>query len=457
MAQGRTIGFTFLAKDLFERVSARMADSVQKVRAGLTATAEAARDTSREMERVSTSLGRTDVAAKSGSRGVNLAERAWQQLGRRVVATAAAVVSVRTFQHMLSEASTVEDAVNKVMSVIRAPGQEAAYAAKIRAVIRENQRLGLSVATLGDALTQQVTDLGTGTDSFDAFAGAVKLSVAAFQPLEESVKAVNKLTDTFPSLRGKGKDVAQLLFSGRQMTSDFPGLVAALPNIAPLSATAGISAERMIALFAVLENKTKSAAAASSIEVDLLRALGTSGTKKQQKLLTDMSILDKQGKPVGTLPTQLARLRFVAQKNPAAAAAVGLSEPTQRALLNMSDEDIRRIGAIEATLRSDAAKGTIDQSFARVQDSLGAEFAKTEQALNELASVIGKDLAPSVRTIAEVLRGGIFQGIDRTPSPSNPMVAPPVARLLGWDPVTGLPLGSKGAGGLDPGARPKGG
>lgn len=456
MAQGRTIGFTFLAKDMFERVSARMAESVQKVKVGLASTATAARDTSREMERVYTALGRTEVAAKSGSRGIDRAEQAWQRLGRRVAATAIAAVSVGTFKHMLSEAATVEDAVNKVMSVIRAPGQEAAYVAKITSVIRENQRLGLSVATLGDALTDQVNTLGTGKESFDAFAGAVKLSVAAFQPLEESVKAVNKMADAFPQLRGKGKGIAQMLFTSRQLTNDYPGLVAGLPNVAPIAAKAGLSPEKMLALFTVLADETKSAAAASTVESDLLRTLGTKGTKKQTALLTDMSILDKQGKPIGSFETQLARLRFVTQRNPAAASAVGLSEATQKALLTMSDADIRRIAEAERTIRGDAAKGTIDQSFARVQESTNGELAKTQQALNELSSVIGKELAPNVRVIAERLRSW---NLDRGADVDAALGIRPgasMAEVLGAI-VEFNRSGGKGAGGLDPGARPTGG
>lgn len=455
MAQpGRSIGFTFYAKDMFERVSARMVQSLEKVKVGVEAVSRASMKTTSEALKTDAALRRMDTTAKQ-SKGASELEERWQRLGRRVAATAAGIASVATVQHMVRQAATVEDAVNQVMSLVRDPADQDAYAEKITSIIRENQRLGISVESLGTTLSEQVATLGFSEESFEAYRAAVKLSVAAFQPLESSVAAVNKLVDAFPGL--KGANAAQLLFTTRQMTNDYGGLVAGLPNISPIASTAGVSPAKMLALFTVLADETKSAAAATNIESELLRTLGAKGSPKQNALLKLMAIDNSPaGLEAAGLPTQLARLRLVGQRNPAALSAVGLSEATQKALLTMSDADIQRIAKAEAAIRGDAAKGTIDQSFQRVQESTTAELAKTQQALNELSSVIGKELTPSVRTIAEVLRSAnLNHGSD-------------IDRALGIQPGEKVDLGeilrrtvklnNQGAGGLDPGARPgKGG
>lgn len=460
MAQGRSIGFTFYANDdRFVLIARRMADSLAQIKTESEKAGKSLDGMNRVLDqtekKTTRATGRRGGPAGAAADPMGSRFRDWAAgLGRRAFGAAAAYASVQTLRSMLNEASTVEDAVNKVMSLIRDPADQAAYQAKIVGIIRDNQRLGLSVATLGDTLSEQVATLGTGKDSFEAYSAAVKLSIAAFQPLDSAVASVNKLVDAFPALRGNGALAAQMLFSARQLTNDYPGLLAGLPQVAPLASTAGMSPAKMLALFTVLADETKSAGAASTVEADLLRTLGTKGTPKQTALLKQMSVLTAAGAPNGSFETQLARLRFVAQRNPQAASAIGLSEPTQKALLTMSDEDIKRVARAEGMIRVDASRGTIDQSFNRVQASTTAEMAKTTQALAELSSVIGKDLAPSVRTIAETLRTwnlGQGQRVDDLLGLKPGASTADVIAAIG---AFGRRGPASGASGLDSGANP---
>lgn len=449
MGESRSVGFTFYAKDLFDPVARKVAASMDRIRNSVDNVGQAA-----------------DRSNKAGARF----RGDWTTFATNAKRLAATYLSAQTVRHVLAETASAETALLKVMSAIRDPADQLAYQSKIESIIKANRALGYSLDDVSESLSLQVQNMGATDKAFAAFAAGSKLATAAFQPLGPSVDAINALIEAYPKLAAQPERAAQLLFTTRQLSKDYGGLIQSLPQVTQLSARAGLSPERQMALFSVLANEAKSPGQAGSAMFELIRTLSVKGSPKQDALLRRLKIdATPAGLAEAGLEKQLQRLSLVARNRPDLMSHLGISDTAQKVLLTLDQADIEKIGKLEAAIREDMGKDTLGTAFERVQQSLSKDFAALSASMESLAGVIGKELAPSVRTIANKLttasnviegtpaiRGGIhgFFGPARgrrsvESSILGDLISAPI------DAVIGALEAQRGAGGLDPGARPK--
>lgn len=432
MAEGRSIGFTFYAKDQFEAVARRVAGSVGKVDAA------------------TEKLGKTGKRAKQP---IDQLEASFSKLGRRILGTAAAYASFSTFKHMLNEAATVEDAINKVLSLIRDPADQEKYRAKIEEIIRQNQRLGLSAGEVGEALFLQVSQLGATDKAFTDFAESVKLSVGGFASLPTAVTGINKILENYPGLKGNAGLAANILNAAqRSGSTNVEQLASSLPDVLGIASSQGIQAEEIAATVAVLSKSLGSTAQAATSTRGLILAL-TQPEKTARENLGKVGITatPQEIERIGWV-AQLRKLGKVLELRPHLAKALVPNTEGLTGAAKLDPATIDKIAQVATEARQDYESGLgLTQSFERVQASASADSAKTREAMNELSATIGTGLAPYVVQIATYLRDAnlpqgkqIDQALGVRPGASQADVVAAIARFNR----------KGGAGSLDPGARP---
>lgn len=402
----RSVSFTFLAKDQFGDVLRRLSAEMDRVKKSVQGVNAETDRTANVATRARSALGGLGGGGRSlGSLADRAVDRGFASVGRTLGGAAAAYFGVQGARHVLAETATAEQARNKVLSAIREQGDALRFAETIDATIAEQRALGRSVDEVTTALKSQVQTMGLNAQSLATFKEGAKLASAAFEPLESSLASVNKLTESFPALAGKPARAAQLLFSAQSRSPDYAGLVSSLPQIAQFSSAAGLSAERSIALFAALAGEAKSPGAAAGVQVDILRTLSSPGTKKQTDLLRRLKIEPTpEGLAEAGLEKQLERLAHIARRNPAVLSAVGIGETSQRVLRTLDSEDIAKIQGFERALAGDARSQTIETQMARVNASLATDIAEAKQAGNDLATMVGESLIPTLRDLVVVMR-----------------------------------------------------
>lgn len=450
MGEGRSIGFTFYAKDNFDPVARRVAAS---------------------MDRVRSSLDSVSSAAKRSNKVTTTVNRDWSSFANNAKRLAATYLGAQTIRHVLSETASAETALLRVMSAIRDPADQVAYHSKIETIIKANRALGFSLDEVSESLTLQIQNMGASEKALASFSAGSRLATAAFQPLGASVDAVNSLADAYPDLAKNPDRGAQILFTTRQLTKDYGGLVSTLPQVSQLSARAGLTPERQMALFATLANESKTSGAAGSAMYEIIRTLSVKGNPKQDALLRRLKIdASPKGLAEAGLEKQLQRLSLVAQKSPALMSDLGISDSAQKVLLTLDNADIGKIEKLESAIRSDMEKNTIGPAFDRVTKSMTGSFNDLKKSLDSLSGIIGSELAPSVKKIAGVV-GGVTAGLESPTAKAalHAFMSPPTHRRNGDDSFIGdvlsAPLDAiiagvrayngKGASNLDPGARPK--
>ena len=450
MGEGRSVGFTFYAKDMFDPVARKVAASMDRIRNSL------------------------DAVEKSAGRQQRTGEKLkgdWAGFAVNAKRLAATYVSAQTVRHVLSETATAETALLKVMSAIRDPADQAAYSSKIQSVIEANRKLGFSLDEVAESLTIQIQNMGASSRAFATFSAGSKLATAAFLPLASTVDAVTTLTEAYPQLAGKAGRAAQILFSTRQLTKDFGGLVQTLPQVTQLSERAGLTPERQMALFSVLANEAKSPGQAGSAMQEIVKTLADLGTPAFRSQLAKNKV---RGFPsdlaTAGLEKQLSFFAAVAQQKPQALSSIGISGPASTLLRTLTKEDIGKIASIEQAITSDAGKNTMGAAFDRVQSSLSKDFSALGASLGKLEQVMGSELTPAVNKLSSIL-GGVA-GAAASPSGRAAVHAfltkPPATRASDRSfigdvlsapldaAIAGIKASQGGADRLDPGARPKG-
>lgn len=394
----RTVGYTFLAKDQFTALAGRISAAMDKVGTATERAGMKARHASAAQARHSEFL----------SRGL-----------RRAGAAIAGLATVGTLRHVLTEAATVEDAVNKVMSLIRDPKDQEKYRGKIEAIITENQRLGRSVGEIGEALFLQVSQVGASEESFARFGESVKLAIGGFAEMGASVSGVNKMLENYPRLAGNAKLAANILNAAqRSGSTNVQEMALALPTVLGIGSSQKVAVEELTATVAILSKSLQSTSGAAVATRGLILALTQPEKEAGERL-----------RRVGIVPTpqEIERIGFVAQLRKLAAVLEKRPDLAKKLVPNtegltgaakLDTATLDAIARVAAEAREDYETGLgLEQSFKRVQDSASADMAKTREALNELSAMIGKELAPSVRSIAEYLRRSAFgagQALDET-------------------------------------------
>lgn len=436
MPAGRSIGYTFLARDQFDGV---------------------ARKVSMSMDRIRGSMDRVDASAKRVSRTTTAQGNIFAGVGRRLAGVAAGIASARTFRHVLQETATVEDAINKVMSLIRDPADQAKYGAKVEEIIRQNQRLGRSAAEVGEALFLQISQMGTSEQAFANFDAGVKLAIGGFAGLEASITGINKTLENFPELAGNAELAANMINAAqRSGSTDVGQLSMALPRVLGIAAGQGVSADETIASVAILSKKLESTSGAATAVKGMILAL-TQPEKGARDLLGRVGITatPQEMERVG-LAAQLRKLNAVLEKRPDLAKRLIPNTEGLAGVAALTEDTIQMIERVAAEAREDYETGLgLQQSFERVQASTSTEMAKSREAMNELSVEIGRNLSPHVRSIAEYLRDANLpnDNLDARAGITPGMTTSEIFRRL-----RSIGQGGRGASGaweLDPGARPK--
>lgn len=435
MGEGRSIGFTFYAKDNFDPVAKRVAES---------------------MDKVEKSVKKVDKAGKQQVSTVDLMEKGWARLGRQIGGAVAAYASWSTFKHMLTEASTVEDAINKVMSLIRDPADQKKYRGTIEAIIRDNQRLGRSAGEIGEALFLQVSQVGATEKAFADFGESVKLAIGGFASLPTSVTGINKILENYPGLKGNAALAANILNAAqRSGSTNVEQLASSLPDVLGIASSQGISAEDAAATVAVLSKSLGSTAQATTATRGLILAL-TQPEKGARAALRQVGI-DPTPQAVGKVGwiKQLEKLGAILERRPDLAKVLVPNTEGLSGAAKLDKGTIAKIQQVAAEARADYETGLgLQQSFERVQQSTSAEMAKTKEAMNELSGTIGAEVVPSLRVFAQYLRdANLPRGaeIDRALGVTPGMTMADILRRMN---EANRP-GARGAGGLNPGARPE--
>lgn len=431
----RSVGFTFYGKDLFKPVAQSVAASMEKV------------------ERSAKVASR---AGKEQSKTVEMMERGWSKLGRSIAGAVAAYASVSTFKAVLTEASTVEDAINKVMSLIREPADQAKYRATIEQIIRDNQRLGRSAGEIGEALFMQVSQVGASEKAFADFGESVKLAIGGFAALPTAVTGINKILENYPKLQGNAALAANILNAAqRSGSTNVEQLASSLPDVLGIASSQGISAEEAAATVAILSKSLGSTSQATTATRGLILAL-TQPEKGAREALARVGIkaTPQEVAKIGWV-AQLEKLGAVLQKRPDLAKLLVPNTEGLSGAAKLDPATIARIQQVATEARADYETGLgLQQSFERVQGSASAEVAKTNEAFKEVGATIGTALLPALKDFAQYLRdANLPRGpeLDRALGVTPGMASGDIVRRI-VESGRGRPAG---AGVLDPGARPR--
>lgn len=389
MPSNRTVGYTFLAKDQFTAMANRISSAMDKIGTSTKKTTAASRNATTEQERLGKLI--------SGN---------FKRMVKAAAGAAAGAASIATLRHVLNETATVEDAINKVLSLIRDPADQAKYKSKIEAIIVENQRLGRSAAEIGEALFLQVSQMGANEQSFASFSESVKLAIGGFADMQASVTGVNKVLENYPQLAGNAKLAANILNAAqRSGSTNVQEMALALPDVLSVGSSQKVKVEELAATVAILSKALKSTGGAAVATRGLILALAQPDKEAAARL-----------RRVGIEPTpqEIERIGFVGQLRKLTAVLQARPDlakklvPNTEGLVGAAKLDKATLDAIErvaAEAQDDYAKGLgLEASFQRVQESASSDMAKSREAMNELSVVIGRELAPSVKVIATTLR-----------------------------------------------------
>lgn len=385
MTSNRTVGYTFLAKDQFTAMAGRISSA---------------------MDKIGNATDRTSAAARRGEAAQKRHRDVLGGMGRRLGAMAAGLVGVQTFRHILSETATVEDAINKVMSLIRDPADQKKYRSKIEEIIVQNQRLGRSAAEIGEALFLQVSQMGTSDQSFTNFAEGVKLAIGGFAGLEASITGVNKVLENYPQLAGDARLAANILNAAqRSGSTNVQEMSMALPDVLGIGSSQNIGAEELAATVAILSKSLKSTAGAAVATRGLIYALAQPEKESAARLRrVGIEPTPQEIERIGWV-AQLRKLTAVIQARPDLAKKLVPNSEGLAAAAKLDKATLDAIERVAGEARADYETGLgLQQSFERVQMSASTDMAKSREAMNELSVVIGRELAPHVKTIAETLR-----------------------------------------------------
>ena len=394
MAEGRSIGFTFYARDQFDAVARRVSGSMDRIRDS--------------MDRVGQASGRVNARA-------NRANADWAKFAVNAKRLAATYFGAQTVRHILSETASAETALLKVMSAIRDPADQKLYGAKIDAIIRANRALGHSADEVAESLALQFRNLGVSEQSLAAYTEAARFATATFEPLGSVVAGVAKIIEQFPQTAADPRRITSAFFTTRSQTGDFGGLLSTLPQVSPFAAKAGLSFEKQMAMFVAMENKLKTPGMTGAAQEQLLRFLMEPGSRDQTRLAKLHKIIrTPEGFREAGIEAQLQRLGKLYRYSPGEFGQLGLGGQAAKFVSTMTQADINRMGEIESMIRDDFEQDTLGAQFAKVQETLSASMQSATSAMKDLGVVIGTELAPGVKTIASAV--GWLAGNSKTKS-----------------------------------------
>jgi TP901 family phage tail tape measure protein len=428
LAEGRSVGFTFYARDQFDGVARRVSASMDRIRQSLAG-----------VERAGAGANRA-AAATAGGLAV---------LARRAGTLAGAYLGARGVVASIRAAATEQQALNRVLATIRSPVDRAQNTEAITQAIKANVALGHSYEDVSAALANHFDAVGVSAASLTKFAEAAKLATVTNQSLGDSVEAVNKFAEAFPELAQDRARATALLFSTFQEDAQsFPALLSNLPAISRRGAAAGLTPERTLALFSTLEAETGSPEAAASASASILRFLTTRGPKQRAAIARQLHFdTTPQGLAEAGLGKQLERLAKIARENPPVLKALGLGG-SEAILAGLTREEIGSMGGLEFRAFEDRMSGALATASARVEESVARDMASFSAASNEAAVALGELLTPAVRAAAGALRG-LAEGRGQAAAPN------PISRYLVAAPIDAVAGALRGAA-ADRGARPKG-
>lgn len=460
MPEGRSVGYLFYAKDQFAGVAQKVMRSLDQVE--------------RSMDKVGSATARTNARAAQNA-------KAWGALASKARAVFGAYVGAQGMRHAIRETATFEDAVNKVMSQLRDPADKRLHRERVESMIRDNARLGQSYADLGEAMSAHLSDLGFNEKGFESFGLRMKLAVGADTPITTAVMALNKIVENYPALANNEELVAATLYEvQRSGKATMAELATYAPGVASMAAGQNVAFVEAMSLFGALTRSLGSTAEAATATDSIIRAL-TQPSPIQRKALSRFAGITATPQEMANigLTKQLTKLSEALQRNPqlgrlflserAALAAAGkLGQP------GTAEELLRQIEETVAFAQEDVEKGFgLQSAFEDQLKALSTEMADARQSISDLAVIVGQELTPSVKVIADFLRrfvasegstvGGAVRGAfsgpgwqggarsgNRTSAIGDLLIGAPLDIVLGaWR------ARQSGAAGLDPGARPK--
>lgn len=248
----------------------------------------------------------------------------------------------------------------------------------------------------------------TAKESMAAIPGVLSLAAAAGTSVAKSAEIAGGAMQAFGLAADQAGHVADLLAKAANISSvDVTDLGDSFKNVAPLARSAGQSMEEVTTALAVMgDNLIKSGEAGTAMKAALVILLNPSKDAQTAMAKLGLSIQDTAGKmlPLSDIVDQLrVKTAKMTETQRAGTIANIFGADAVAGMLALMN---RSLPAYENTAKAlNNVTGASEQMAAVMNRGLGASFEQLQGSVDTLFIQFGEQLAPAVKTTAEILMG----------------------------------------------------
>lgn len=363
-----------------------------------------AKKASRSLLGVKKSVKKTDDAMKKLNTTQGKTVKGMKAMGKMKGLLGVAAVAAGT-KKAFGAAATAETAALKILSNVTDRAKKNELRPIIKAALEDAQKMGIPIEEAGNALFTMTSQMGTSSEVFENFRGAMKLSVGGFADFQSSVSVTNKLIAQFSDLGGDAEKTARMIFAAQVLgDTDVNQLANALPSAAGAAAVAGLESSEFLSIIAAQSKKTKNTVASAEGLKGFLTSFSTvtKGSAREKafaklKIAPGTENLGKQG--VINVMKQIVKMR--GQEGGQKLIDEAFTDVGAKTFINNMDDAM--LAAIVSGADEIASSEALDMSFEDVNASMAASANKLAEATDRGFAIIGNQLAPAISSLSDAM------------------------------------------------------
>lgn len=358
--------------------------------------------------RVANKIGRSVQKTRKQFRGLKFdikkTGKAFKELGQKTrafsLASAAALgLSVKRFGDLeagLAATLTLlgnKEAVNK-------------WRDSLKQMQSESRKLGFSTEVVNDALFNQISKLGAGEVSFEAFRQAQILAISGSSDLSVTVAGISAIMNAY-GVDMKTAELAANALSTAQAagSTSVQELAENFGEIGGVAANAGIKLDELLGVMSQMTQAGLNTNLATSALSTVLDALITP-EERASKALTHLLIpWGKAEIAAAGLTNVLRALQKANEEQPKMLALALPAWGAMKGLMNLTAERLDVVDQIMKQLPIDIATGTgMVEGFNINMATLNRQMLMTAGSVDIAASALGEEMAPVFTFVAKIVR-----------------------------------------------------
>lgn len=371
----RRLAYTFVAKDKFTRV----ASAVDRKTRGLR---KQFRGLSRDLDKTGKKI---------------------QGLGRKT--RAFSVASALLIGGSAKVFGDLESNVTNVLTLLNDDKAIKKFGSGINVLARDSLKLGFATDEAGQALFNQVSQLGANASSFKAFKEAQELAIAGVTQLDVSVAGIANIMNVYGKTTTDAREVANAFFTSQKAGStDVAKLASNVGKVSSIAKDAGIGFKELLATMAQLTQGGLSTEEATTALRAAIISMTTS-TGEAAGILEHFGVpFDKTTFRAMGLTDAMRQLNKVNKEYPNFLAKAIPEVRAMSAVTSLSEEGLDRIGNTVRRVGQDMKNGTGKAAAFKMQMStFNRQMKMTKGEVLLAAEALGKEMVPAIKLITRIV------------------------------------------------------